>query len=71
MTSAPHESGAPAGDRATPAPRTAEAAADLAASLGAQDVLLFRRVRRGEWFHIDGVGRGAGWAGNHAHGCRV
>ena len=45
-----------------------EAAADaeaveVARALGAQDVLVFRRLRRGEWLHTGGVGRGAGWAG--------
>ncbi len=35
----------------------------VASALGAQDVLLFRRVRPGQWLHTGGVGRGAGWAG--------
>jgi diguanylate cyclase (GGDEF)-like protein len=38
----------------------------LAASLGAQDVLLFRRLGAGEWFHTNGVGRRPGWAGTLA-----
>lgn len=47
-----------AGEGAEPA-----AAADLARSLGAQDVLIFRRLRRGEWLHTGGAGRRPGWAG--------
>ncbi len=39
------------------------AAGELTRSLGAQDVLLFRRLRRGEWLHVGGTGRRAGWAG--------
>ncbi len=49
---------------AAPAEAPADAeAVDVARSLGAQDVLVFRRLRRGEWLHTGGVGRGAGWAG--------
>jgi len=36
---------------------------EIAGALGAQDVLLFRQLRRGEWLHTGGVGRSAGWAG--------
>jgi diguanylate cyclase (GGDEF)-like protein len=38
-------------------------AASLAASLGATDVLFFRRLGPRQWFHTSGVGRPSGWAG--------
>ncbi|SDQ73061.1 diguanylate cyclase [Quadrisphaera sp. DSM 44207] len=41
-------------------------AAAVVDSLGAHDVLFFRRLRRGVWSHVSGVGRGAGWAGTVA-----
>jgi diguanylate cyclase (GGDEF)-like protein len=37
---------------------------ELAAQLGADDLLVFRRVSGGVYSHLGGVGRGAGWAGN-------
>ena len=49
----------------TPAvsPPDARAAARIAERWGATDVLMFRRVRRGTWAHVGGVGRGQSWAG--------
>ena len=44
-------------------PEAAQAAARIAARWGATDVLMFRRVRRGTWAHVGGVGRGVTWAG--------
>jgi diguanylate cyclase (GGDEF)-like protein len=35
-----------------------------AAEVGAQDVLVFRRMAAGHLLHVGGTGRGAGWAGN-------
>ncbi len=35
-----------------------------AADLGAEDVLLFRRMPGGGWLHVGGIGRSAGWAGH-------
>ena len=37
---------------------------DLAAEVGAEDLLVFRRVTDRLYSHLGGVGRGAGWAGN-------
>lgn len=39
------------------------AAARIASHYGATDVLMFRRVRRGTWAHVGGVGQGQSWAG--------
>lgn len=44
-------------------PVTDAEAIQRVASLGARDVLVFRRVGAGTWAHVGGVGRGAGWAG--------
>lgn len=46
----------------------AAGAADVEAAvrveeLGARDVLVFRRLARGTWAHVGGVGLGSGWAG--------
>ena len=44
---------------------TARAAAvRRAGELGAEDVLIFRRVPGGGWLHTGGTGRSAGWAGH-------
>ena len=37
---------------------------ELAAELGADDVLVFRQVEPGRFLQLGGTGRGAGWAGN-------
>lgn len=37
-------------------------------TLGAQDVLLLRRIGAGEWFHAGGAGRRPGWAGSVGEG---
>jgi diguanylate cyclase (GGDEF)-like protein len=36
----------------------------LAATVGASDVLVFRQVHPGRFLQVGGIGRGAGWAGN-------
>lgn len=36
----------------------------LAATVGADDVLVFRQVHPGRFLQVGGLGRGAGWAGN-------
>ncbi len=46
----------PAGDRT--------ALAEAAASVGAQDVFVFRRVTAERFVHVGGLGRGETWAGN-------
>ena len=58
----PVPTGAGAPSTTSPEAR-AEAAARLATHWGATDVLVFRRVRRGTWAHVGGVGRGQSWAG--------
>jgi diguanylate cyclase (GGDEF)-like protein len=40
-----------------------DAVAAAVHGIGAEDALVFRRVARGTWAHIGGVGRGARWAG--------
>lgn len=45
-------------------PADAEELALLAASLGAADVFVFRRVVDDRYVHVGGLGRGEGWAGN-------
>jgi diguanylate cyclase (GGDEF)-like protein len=48
-------------------PDTVEPPSDLAAAaeaVGADDVFVFRKVSPDRFVHFDGVGRGAGWAGN-------
>ncbi|HEV7364054.1 MAG TPA: HD domain-containing phosphohydrolase [Solirubrobacteraceae bacterium] len=61
------------GEEAPPmleAPREAEgrerqlALAELADALGADDLLIFRRISPDVFSHLGGVGRGEGWAGN-------
>jgi diguanylate cyclase (GGDEF)-like protein len=50
------DTGTPAGAR--------EALASAAASVGAMDLFIYRRVTDDRFVHIGGVGRGEGWAGN-------
>ena len=38
-------------------------AAEIAAAAGAADLFVFRRIAEGQFAHIGGAGRGAGWAG--------
>ncbi len=54
---------APERPGATSPQAAATAAARIAEHWGATDVLMFRRVRRGTWAHVGGVGRGQSWAG--------
>lgn len=37
---------------------------EVAASVGAQDIFVFRLVSPGHYSHLGGIGRGEGWAGN-------
>ena len=41
-----------------------DALAEAAASIGAIDVFVFRRVTEDRFVHVGGLGRGEGWAGN-------
>lgn len=52
------------GAAAAPTEVSRSAAAARAADLGAEDVLLFRRMPGGGWLHVGGTGRSAGWAGH-------
>jgi signal transduction histidine kinase len=45
-------------------PQEAEELADIAASLGAADLFVFRRAVGDRYVHVGGIGRGEGWAGN-------
>src|SRR5512142_2682280 len=46
-----------------PMSTTAPRADAAAASVGASDLFVLRRVRNGQFVHFGGSGRGAGWAG--------
>ena len=38
--------------------------ASVAEQTGADDLFVFRLTSEGRYSHVDGTGRGAGWAGN-------
>lgn len=53
----------PALDSAAPAPWSAPSIEEVAGAAGADDLFLFRRIGPDRFAHVDGCGRGAGWAG--------
>jgi diguanylate cyclase (GGDEF)-like protein len=53
----------PALESAAPAPWSAPSIAEVAEAAGADDLFLFRRIGPDRFAHVDGCGRGSGWAG--------
>jgi len=53
----------PALDSPAPAPWSAPSIEEVAGAAGADDLFLFRRIGPDRFAHVDGCGRGAGWAG--------
>jgi hypothetical protein len=60
---APPAPGAPAGADSEDA-RRIQLLESVAEQTGADDLFVFRLTSAGRYSHVDGIGRGAGWAGN-------